>query len=54
MEESRSILVSCPECEVEYRLWDETLLTIARCGRCYGEVVREEDRAEMYRPLRDS
>jgi hypothetical protein len=54
MEESRSILVSCPECEVEYRLWDETLLSIARCGRCYGEVVCEEDRAETYSLVPDS
>jgi hypothetical protein len=29
----------CPECDVIYPLWDETLLPIARCGRCYGAVV---------------
>jgi Zn-finger nucleic acid-binding protein len=53
MEENRSIHVSCPECQVEYRLWDETLLSIARCGRCYGAVVREEEPADTNRPIPD-
>jgi uncharacterized paraquat-inducible protein A len=43
MKENRGIDVSCPECEVTYRLWDEELLPIARCGRCYGTVIPEEE-----------
>jgi uncharacterized protein (DUF983 family) len=46
MKENRGIDVSCPECEVTYRLWDEELLPIARCGRCYGAVIPEEDPAD--------
>jgi Zn-finger nucleic acid-binding protein len=41
MKENRRIRVSCPACEIDYRLRDATLLPIARCGRCYGAVVAE-------------
>jgi uncharacterized protein (DUF983 family) len=46
MSETQSIQVSCPECGVEYRLWDEMLLPIARCGRCYGAVVPDDEDAD--------
>jgi hypothetical protein len=41
MNNKRSLRVTCPACEIDYRLRDETLLPIARCGRCYGAVVAE-------------
>jgi Zn-finger nucleic acid-binding protein len=41
MKNQRSLRVTCPACEIDYRLQDETLLPIARCGRCYGAVVTE-------------
>jgi Zn-finger nucleic acid-binding protein len=41
MKEDRRIRVSCPACEIDYRLGDAALLPIARCGRCYGAVVAE-------------
>jgi uncharacterized protein (DUF983 family) len=43
MSTKRGIEVSCPKCEIIYRLWDETLLPIARCGRCYGAVVAPDE-----------
>jgi hypothetical protein len=46
MNPQRTIRVSCPECEVVYRLPDATLLPIARCGRCYGSVQAETARDE--------
>lgn len=42
MDRTRNIHVACPACHVVYRLWDATLLPIARCGRCYGTVVAED------------
>jgi hypothetical protein len=41
MNPNRGIRVSCPECDVVYRLADASLLPIARCGRCYGSVEAE-------------
>ncbi|HEV8454229.1 MAG TPA: hypothetical protein VGQ24_05035 [Gemmatimonadales bacterium] len=39
MKNERGVRVTCLACEIDYRLRDETLLPIARCGRCYGTVV---------------
>jgi uncharacterized paraquat-inducible protein A len=46
MNPHRGIRVSCPECDVIYRLPDASLLPIARCGRCYGSVEAEIVRGE--------
>jgi hypothetical protein len=46
MNPDRGIRVSCPECDVVYRLPDASLLPIARCGRCYGSVEAETVRSE--------
>jgi hypothetical protein len=54
MNENRSIHVSCPECGVEYHLWDEALLPIARCGRCYGTVVPADEDADALTPAAES
>jgi hypothetical protein len=44
--EPRRIHVHCPKCHVVYRLHDDTLLPIARCGRCRGGVISERAAAD--------
>jgi hypothetical protein len=46
MKQERGVRVSCPACEIDYRLRDAELLPIARCGRCYGAVVAERALAD--------
>jgi Zn-finger nucleic acid-binding protein len=46
MKQERGVRVSCPACEIDYRLRDAELLPIARCGRCYGAVIVERTVAD--------